>query len=806
MRARRLWPWTICLLGAAACSPRAHAPSVRTPTPAVASATAVAVTARAPSAASTGPVRVAFAGEGSLEARGSKTAKAPLALESIRVAAKVHGDLAETQVEHVFRNESDEVLEGTFRFPMPDGAMLVGLALEIDGKLMDGELVDREKARKAYEDVVDSMRDPALLEWEEGSTFKLRVFPIEPKKSKRVVVRFVTELHRGPDGLYFSMRPPESDAVKLGVAVDGRAVSTRDRAPTGEIMIKVAGAPADTYVERTKDGAFYHLRLAPEIPAAAPGAGRPMALIAVCDRSRSMLEARALQLASLRLLVSELGADDRFTVVAGDVTATSLGALRSADATSRAAAEAFVDAREPDGASDLGAMLVVAGKSAEEARAAGLEPVVVVLGDGVATWGESSPRAIADVAARGLHGASLHFLVLGKSSDESAAREIAGAAHGRVLRPRTEADARLAARAVVRARDLGRIDDVKLVGADGLEIARAPSRTLYQDDVLSLDVFVPKTASLPSSLALTGTTPARKGFSLPLALSTAREAPSVGRRFAKAKIDRMQSAVDPDKKAIIETSLAHGVMSRYTSFLVLESEEAYARYQIARKAKAQADADARVSGDVDGAPDGVASVSPDHLQPGDPEVRIPAPEDAESVVVEFPFGETKTATFERGPDGGAWVVRFLVSRDTADGSYTIVARVTHKGGRVEIVRLSYVVDTLAPTMDVTVHRRADGSFDVRAKQRLTPAEIAALAPQATGTLGEKRSRFAHILTDAKRVEVRTPDGQTLELVHLRLGEFLGRWTPRGAVAAGAKLELVAVDRALNERVQQVSLP
>ena len=249
-------------------------------------------------------------------------------------------------------------------------------------------------------------------------------------------------------------------------------------------------------------------------------------------------------------------------------------------------------------------------------------------------------------------------------------------------------------------------------------------------------------------------------------------------------------------------------MSRYTSFLVLESEEAYARLQIARKAKAASDGEARVSGrDLDGNGDGrTASVSPDHLQPGDPEVRIPAPADAQSVVVVFPFGETKSAAFENDTHGGTWVARFLVDAHTPDGTYEIVVRITHKDGRVELLKLPYVVDTMQPNLDVSVRAKGNGAYEIKAKQRLTQAEIDAQAPAAAGTLEEKRLRYAAVLTDAKRVEVRAPDGQMLTLTHVRLGEFVGTWRPNGPVAAHAKLRLVAVDRALNERAIEVEVP
>ena len=384
-------------------------------------------------------VQHAFVGEGTLEAKTDRGGRSRLALERLGVTARTAGDVAETSVEHVFRNDSEEVLEGTFRFPLPAGAILVGLAMEMNGELVDGELVEREKARKAYEQIVDQMLDPALLEWENGQTFKLRVFPIEPKKTKRVVLRFLAPLHRTPDGLFFAFRPPSVEAhiplEKVAITVDGHAV----RATSAELLVPVGPAP-DVVVERTKDAAYFVAHVRPSFGRAAPQAAQKrQALIALCDRSRSMLEARALQTKTLGLLVDKLGADDRFTVVTGDVGTRALGKLRPrAD---KAAAVAFVDAAEPDGASDLGKLIMAAREPIQEARSAGLEPVVVVLGDGSATWGETRSAPLAALAKDALGGTTMHVVLLGRSNDEPAARMLAAAVHGRVLRPKTEPEA-----------------------------------------------------------------------------------------------------------------------------------------------------------------------------------------------------------------------------------------------------------------------------------------------------------------------------------------------------------------------------
>ena len=146
----------------------------------------------------------ASAGFGSLRTRGASGAnEVTLELRRVKVQAYTSADMAETRVEHVFYNASAEQQEGTFRFPLPERAALIGLAMEIDGKLMEGELVERQKARRTYESIVESMQDPALLEWEQGNTFKLRVFPIEPRSEKRIVLRYVAPLERSPEGLTY---------------------------------------------------------------------------------------------------------------------------------------------------------------------------------------------------------------------------------------------------------------------------------------------------------------------------------------------------------------------------------------------------------------------------------------------------------------------------------------------------------------------------------------------------------------------------------------------------------------------------
>src|SRR5262249_55534452 len=64
----------------------------------------------------------------------------------------------------------------------------------VDGRLMEGGMAERDYARTIYVNIVRKMQDPALLEWVDGSTFKMRVFPLEGRQEKRIILSYTQRL------------------------------------------------------------------------------------------------------------------------------------------------------------------------------------------------------------------------------------------------------------------------------------------------------------------------------------------------------------------------------------------------------------------------------------------------------------------------------------------------------------------------------------------------------------------------------------------------------------------------------------
>src|SRR5207253_1768844 len=75
-----------------------------------------------------------------------------LQLVSLKGRAVVSGPLAFTELELVFENPADRVVEGTFHVVLPVGAAVSRFAMKLDQRWQEGEVVEKQAARRAYED------------------------------------------------------------------------------------------------------------------------------------------------------------------------------------------------------------------------------------------------------------------------------------------------------------------------------------------------------------------------------------------------------------------------------------------------------------------------------------------------------------------------------------------------------------------------------------------------------------------------------------------------------------------------------
>ncbi len=93
-------------------------------------------------------------------------------------------------------------MEGELNFPLADKQRVFRFAMDLNGKLRESVVVEKQLGRRAFEGVVRQEIDPALLEMTVGNNYKARVYPIPAKGRKIILIGYEEELQDSKAPLY----------------------------------------------------------------------------------------------------------------------------------------------------------------------------------------------------------------------------------------------------------------------------------------------------------------------------------------------------------------------------------------------------------------------------------------------------------------------------------------------------------------------------------------------------------------------------------------------------------------------------
>ena len=110
------------------------------------------------------------------------------------VRVTINNGIAVTEIDQVFVNTEQRIVEALYTFPVPKGASVSNFSMWIGGKEMIGEVVEKKRAREIYESYKQRRRDPGLLEQVDYKTFEMRIFPIPAGAEQRVKLTYYQEL------------------------------------------------------------------------------------------------------------------------------------------------------------------------------------------------------------------------------------------------------------------------------------------------------------------------------------------------------------------------------------------------------------------------------------------------------------------------------------------------------------------------------------------------------------------------------------------------------------------------------------
>ena len=122
------------------------------------------------------------------------------------VTMKISGLVARVSVRQEFRNEGTEWTEGVYVFPLPDKAAVDRMRLHVGDRFIEGEIREKEQAKKEYEQAKREGRKSSLVQHQRANLFTTQVANVAPGELVVVEIEYLEDL-RYEDGR-FSIRFP----------------------------------------------------------------------------------------------------------------------------------------------------------------------------------------------------------------------------------------------------------------------------------------------------------------------------------------------------------------------------------------------------------------------------------------------------------------------------------------------------------------------------------------------------------------------------------------------------------------------
>ena len=144
-----------------------------------------------------------------------------LELTSVTVEVRIDERVARTRTDQIFTNHAEWEVEGIYEFTLPEGAIITDLVLWIGDTRVQGLIMEKEEARRVYDDIVRQRIDPALIEQVTPNQFRLSIFPFPAKGSRRVEFEYMQLLdaRNGRIDYTFPLAPETDQALQMELFV-----------------------------------------------------------------------------------------------------------------------------------------------------------------------------------------------------------------------------------------------------------------------------------------------------------------------------------------------------------------------------------------------------------------------------------------------------------------------------------------------------------------------------------------------------------------------------------------------------------
>lgn len=673
----------------------------------------------------------------------------PLEIHGYDVDVTVVDGVARTFIDMTFFNHTDRRLEGTFFYTVPGGATISEFAMYVGTTRIVGEVLEQQSARQIFEYIRREQRDPAMLEWAGGNLFKMRVYPIEPNSEKRIQLGYTQVLPRRDGKLSYTF-PLVSEMLKknplrtlsMGVKIlssanildlecpthrteigmaENRsrgtvAFSSKNYTPANDFNVTWGVPESNEFLvltnKRPDDEEGYFLaQISPTVFAG--DRKPPERLLIVVDGSGSVDPQSFSVAREFAAAAAEMVEGWQFNVALSGYDTFFLDEdFQVAKPGDARRVYKFLDQRKPLGGTDLlKTFEAISAKLPSEGNTH-----IVYVGDGVNTLGKEEGAGLVKAIVAALQDipSEVSCVSIGSSYDRLVLEGLANQKGGTFRAVEGVDNVFLAAESILSnfSRPVYRSVQVKFEGVTAGGLYPESLGTVSEGEtaiVLGRIVKGGKGKAIVSGIA--EGQPFKKEYPLDLE-GNSEQNHFVPRLWATAHMDSLRarmgiSSTEADaylRDQVIATSLNYQIMSPFTAFLCLESEEDYKRFGIVRRRR-MLDWKGELEGVTNSSPDIVARTKPKKPKPDLKQVRIPTPpisfvpqeifEEAQALMqVEKQFQESAQQWGGSGGGGGTIYTSSLSSTLMATSSRSEIWHENRRSGNLQLYNVRDLLSSI----------------------------------------------------------------------------------------------------------------
>ena len=199
----------------------------------------------------------------------------PVPLQGVTVRGRLSETLASVEVEQRYCNPLDHNIEAVYTFPLPMGAVLLEMVVEVDGRTLAGQVIERKTAERRYEDAITDGDTAVMVQDNSDGLYTMNFGNLMAGEEAVIRYRYAMTLAwhgarlrflvpttiapRYGDPLAAGLRPweaPESDLVveypfELSIVVEGRLADCELGSPTHPVSVGRCASGMEVKLSRT---------------------------------------------------------------------------------------------------------------------------------------------------------------------------------------------------------------------------------------------------------------------------------------------------------------------------------------------------------------------------------------------------------------------------------------------------------------------------------------------------------------------------------------------------------------------------